>query len=542
MRTTVDFGIYLGAQNSAVAVYAGDRAQVIKNNDSMELTPCAVFIDKNSRLWVGKLAAQRLGVDPEDAYADFMLQMGTNSEFHFKSSGQIMKPEELTAEVFKALRRDVQQRLGEEIRAAVITVPAAYGLPQCDATQRAARLAGLEITPLLMEPTAAAMAYATPTQSDKAFWLVYDLGEGSFFDAAILQMSAGTFRMVNHAGDNNLGGRLIDWEIVDKALAPAAAKMFRLTNFTRGNEKWRTAFTKLRFAAEQAKLELSTQEAHWITIDYLCKDDTGEAVPFEYELKRSEVVQLVRPFIQRSVSISRQVLAASRLDASAIEKVILVGAATLLPYLREMLQDAQEGLGAPLDLSIDPLTVVVQGAAVFAGTQSLQAAASATLPDVVAQGTEAPVSVESLPPQPVPAQPVPVEPPALIKEAEENIKRSRAIVEKYGKAEDKQRLDPLEDEMRQAIQAGKLEQIRGKMDESDSLVVEVLRACADFWMSFFKLLEERQPFMKDQAQSSQLIVQGKHAIQANDLARLKIVVQQLLQLLPVEMPLFDIAM
>jgi molecular chaperone DnaK len=381
MRTTIDFGIDLGTTNSAIAVITGTRAQVIKNNDSMEYTPSVVYIDKNNRLSVGRVAKQRLEQESEDTFSEFKLQMGTKREYRFKNSGKVMLPEDLSAEVLKALKRDVSQRLGEDIRAAVITVPAAFDLPQCDATRRAANLAGLETAPLIMEPTAAAMAHAFQTRSDKVFWLVYDLGGGTF-DAAVIQIREGTFRIVNHAGDNQLGGKLIDWEIVDKLLAPAAAKVHKLTNFTRGNDKWRTAFAKLKYAAEEAKIQLSTNPSHQITIDYLCKNDSGEPVPFEYELTRKEVFSLAQPFIQRSVNISRQALAEAKLGTSNIEKVILVGGPTLAPYLREMLQDPHEGLGIQLDYSIDPLTVVAQGAAIFAGNQSLNGGGGDILPPV----------------------------------------------------------------------------------------------------------------------------------------------------------------
>ncbi len=379
MRATIDFGIDLGTTNSAIAVLEGTRATVIKNNNSLEYTPSVVWIDKNNRLMVGRAAKMRLEQEPENVKSEFKLQMGAEYEYRFESTGRIFKPEELSAEVLKSLRADVQQRLGEDITAAVITVPAAFELPQCDATRRAAQLAGLQFSPLIMEPTAAAMAHAFQSKSDKVYWLVYDLGGGTF-DAAVIQIREGTFRIVNHAGDNHLGGKLIDWEIVEKLLAPDVANKYRVSNFTRGNAQWRMAFAKLKYYAEEAKINLSTQESYFITIDYLCKDDNGEPVPFEYELKRSEVVRLARPFIQRSVNIARQALAESKLGIANVEKVVLVGGPTLAPYVREILEDAHEGLGIRLDYSVDPLTVVAQGAAIFAGMQRLEGAIPAPPP------------------------------------------------------------------------------------------------------------------------------------------------------------------
>ena len=252
MRTTIDFGIDLGTNNSAIAVFEGNKAKIIKNNDSMDFTPCVVHIDKNGILQVGKVAKSRLEMEPEDVYAEFKLQMGTNTVYTFKRSGRQLCPEELSAEVLKSLRSDVQQRLGEDLQAAVITVPAAFELPQCKATERAAQLAGFKVSPLIMEPTAAAMAYAFQSKLDQANWLVYNLGEATF-DVAIIQLLDGNFRIINHGGDNFLGEKLIDWEIVENLLAPAARKVAPLTDFNRTNSKWRRAFAKLKRVAEVAR-------------------------------------------------------------------------------------------------------------------------------------------------------------------------------------------------------------------------------------------------------------------------------------------------
>ena len=372
MRTTIDFGIDLGTTNSAIAVLDGTRASVIKNNDNMEYTPSVVYIDKTGTMHVGKHAKTRLEVEPEDAYAEFKLQMGGDTTYTFKRSGRQMRPEDLSAEVLKSLRADVQQRLGEDLQSAVITVPAAFELPQCKATERSAQLAGFKFSPLIMEPTAAAMAHAYQSKSNKVFWLVYDLGGGTF-DAAVIQLLDGNFRIVNHAGDNHLGGKLIDWDLVENLLAPAVVKTAKLTNFTRANPKWRVAFAKLKWAAEEAKIKLSHDDKYQVVIDFLCLDDSGEPVAFDFEITRADLARIAGPYIQRSVNIARQALSEAHLSPADLEKVILVGGPTLAPYVREQLSDPSAGLGIRLDFSYDPLTVVAQGAAIFAGTQRVDA-------------------------------------------------------------------------------------------------------------------------------------------------------------------------
>ena len=373
MRTTIDFGIYLGIHNSAIAVLEDNHAKIIKNNDDMDFTPCVVHIDRRGILHIGKAAKNRLEHEPEDAYGEFKLQMGTETVYTFKRSGRQMRPEELTAEVLKSLRSDVQQRMGEDIQAAVITVPAAFELPQCKATERSAQLAGFKISPLIMEPTAAAIAHAFQSKSNRVFWLVYDLSGGTF-DAAVIQLLDGNFRIVNHAGDNHLGGKLIDWDVVENLLVPAVQRIAPLTNFTRANPKWRAAFAKLKWAAEEAKIKLSHDQKYSIVIDFLCLDDRGEPVSFDFDITRADLARIALPYIQRSVNIARQALSEARLNPADIEKVILVGGPSLAPYVREHLTDPKEGLGIKLDFSCDPMTVVAQGAAIFAGTQPMDAA------------------------------------------------------------------------------------------------------------------------------------------------------------------------
>jgi len=373
-RTTIDFGIDLGTTNSAIAVFTGNQAdltRIIKNTsdgDDADITPSAVYINKKGALRVGRRAKDRLLDEDEDVHTEFKRQMGTNHVYSFKSSGQSRKPEELSAEILKSLRANVQQRTGEVVEAAVITVPAAFELHQCDATRKAAKLAGFRMSPLLQEPVAAALAYGFEVEQEKAHWLVYDFGGGTF-DAAIVKTEEGTIHVVHHGGDNFLGGSNIDWAIVERLLVPRVVKEFGISDFARGNTRWTRAFTKLKRAAEIAKIDLSRNER---TTLEACKfaDERGEEVEFECDLTRYELLEVAEPFISRSVEIAKRVLKEHKLGKEAIKQVILVGGPTLAPYFREMLASK---LRIPLDTSVDPLTVVARGAAVFAGTQRLEA-------------------------------------------------------------------------------------------------------------------------------------------------------------------------
>jgi len=365
-RQTVDFGIDLGTTNSEIAVLEGTTPRVIRTNENAEYTPSAVSFDKRGRLKIGQEAKNQQTSDDETELSDirlkFKLSMGHPEPFEaFKVNGKQMTPEELSAEVLKKLRADVQRWNGEEITAAVISVPAAFELPQCSATNRAATLAGLSFSPLVQEPVAAALSYGFQTTSDRVFWMVYDFGGGTF-DAAVLEVRDEQIQVVNHGGDNHLGGGLIDTAIVDQLLAPVVAKEFRLSS---NDRLWKVIRSKLRFHAESAKIRLSVEDKTDFDIASLFRRD-GTSTSFEYELKRSDVERLAEPLIERSINLCRSVLEEARLSSSNIEKLILVGGPTKASLFRDMLS---QRLGIALEFRVDPLTVVACGAAVFAGTQ-----------------------------------------------------------------------------------------------------------------------------------------------------------------------------
>lgn len=369
-RTTIDIGIDLGTTNSAVAVLNGVQTEVIKNNDGQETTPSAVWIDRRQRLWVGHTARERSELDPENTCLEFKLRMGTaGQDKRFAAAGRTMAPHELSAEVLKSLRADAAARLGEDVRAAVITVPAAFDLSACEATQRAAALAGLEHTRLLQEPAAAAHAYGFQTTDENATWLVYDFGGGTF-DAAVIRLRDGEFSVVGHRGDNTLGGKLLDWRIVDELLIPAAVRQEPgLAGLERGDPRWFAAVSVLKRAAEAAKIRLSRGESAEILVELV--DEARRRYDFDYDLTRADVERLAEPFVTRSLNLCRSVLEELGLDAGDIHKVIMVGGQTAMPYLRERVADPRHGLGVALDFGHDPMTVVARGAAVFAGAQPL---------------------------------------------------------------------------------------------------------------------------------------------------------------------------
>ena len=366
-RQTVDFGIDLGTTNSAIAVLEGTTPQVIRTNENAESTPSVVAFNSKGALRVGQRAkAQQIRpdeIEASDVRKKFKLEMGHPEPLEaFRVNGRHMTPEDLSAQVLRSLRADVQRRYGEEIAAAAISVPSAFELPQCAATNRAAILAGLSYSPLVQEPVAAALSYGFQTTSDRVFWLVYDFGGGTF-DAAILHVRDEQIRVVNHGGDKHLGGGLIDSAIVEQLLVPVIAKEFKLPPDDR---LWKSIRRILEYYAEAAKIILSEEDKTEIEIPNLFIARDGATTRFEYELHRGDVERLAEPLIETSINLCRSVLHESRLSPSDIERLILVGGPTLTPLFRDMLT---QKLGIPMELRVNPLTVVACGAAIFAGTQ-----------------------------------------------------------------------------------------------------------------------------------------------------------------------------
>lgn len=381
-RSTIDFGIDLGTTTSSIAVLDGTTARVIRlGSERREFIPSMVAFNKKGRMLVGDEAKAllRSGDEAEinDVCYEFKLAMGHPEIFHtFKVNNKNMLPEELSAEILKELKKYTQ----EEITAAAIGIPAVFESPQSAATDRAAKLAGLSLSPLIQEPVAAALTYGFQTTTDNAFWMVYDFGGGTF-DAAIIQLRDEQIQVVNHAGDNHLGGGLIDLEIVNKLLIPDIKKEFRISD---NDVLWNVIHSDymlkhLKHLAERPKIKLTNEKEALFETDKLW-DDNNNDTSFERVIKISEIEPLMEPFIERSIEICKKVLKDARLSPSDIQKLILVGGPTLAPMFRELLTDR---LGIPLESKEDPVTVVARGAAIFAGTQLVNKTASKKIPILV---------------------------------------------------------------------------------------------------------------------------------------------------------------
>ena len=369
-RNTIDFGIDLGTTNSEIACMDNGTIRIFKNDLQSEYTPSVVRIDEKGTIWVGRKAYERMVDDPDNTVGEFKRWMGTQQVKEFKLCNKKLTPEELSAEVLKDLKISAKANLSqdEEIDCAVITVPCNFEIVQCEATQRAARLAGIKYAPLLQEPIAASIAYGFLEKMPEGYWVVFDLGGGTF-DVAIMSSKESSLSVVDHCGDNYLGGKDFDWKIVEGIIHPILIKEYNLPNLGR-TEEYRMLNALLKNAAEDAKIELSRRdEASIIIHPYeIMKDKNGKIIDIVIPLKRFQFEPLIEDYIEKAIQLFEQVLKNQGLSYHDINQLILVGGPTQTPYLRTRLK---EKFNIPTDYKIDPITVVAQGAAIFAAAQLL---------------------------------------------------------------------------------------------------------------------------------------------------------------------------
>jgi len=363
MNNTIDYGIDLGTTNSCIARWEKGSVRVFQNNDQMSVTPSAVHILKSGRIIVGRRAYSALMTDPENVSVEFKRWMGQKDRKRFPATQRELSAEELSAEVLKSLKEDVRRQTGSDVTTAVITVPAAFGALQCEATARAAGLAGLREAPLLQEPIAAAIGYGVRPDSVNQRWLVFDLGGGTL-DIAVISTREGRLNILEHRGNNLLGGKDIDRLIVELVILPALESTYDLRS-TGTNAARATLLPRLRIKAEEAKIDLSKDADVVISLFDVGDDDTGKRIELEIPFNRARLEQLMEPLLDKCCALAKEALAGARIAGSDLTRILLVGGPTQSPFLRATLTSQ---LGAPVDFSADPMTIVGCGAAVYASS------------------------------------------------------------------------------------------------------------------------------------------------------------------------------
>ena len=372
----VSCGIDHGTTNSSIAVMDGDKPRVIKPNGVDPIMPSAVYIDKRGRLLVGRPAFDAIFLNDEaegNGYTRYKLRIGQDDRYDFTAARKVMSAQELGAAVIGELLRAYRDDMKHEPKACVITVPAKFEDSACNGTREAARLAGLSYFPLLQEPIAAALAYGFTAEDRHAQWMVFDLGGGTL-DVSLVIVRNGKPEVPEegHAGDTRLGGSKFDRELLDHVLRELS-KTYALRRLTEKNPTW----NRLLLAVERAKIELSRREQSVVELEgEPFKDDNGRSVKVEVAITRAHYERLIAPDVEKAVHICQMLLGRNRLASRDITRLILIGGPTKTPYIQRMLA---ERLGIQLDTTIDPMTAVAEGAALYATTMEIPDALRDTL-------------------------------------------------------------------------------------------------------------------------------------------------------------------
>tara|TARA_B110001469_G_scaffold126636_1_gene144844 strand:- start:2527 stop:5016 length:2490 start_codon:yes stop_codon:yes gene_type:complete len=356
-RIKIDYGIDLGTTNSALARMENGEVVVLEYDQS-RIVPSCVYIDKKSRTRVGKTAKSTF-----PHFFEFKRDIGQDIEFDVLD-GSKTNPEKLSAELLKKLASEITD---EAFKSVVITVPAAFELPQISATKRAAQLAGFEQIEILQEPVAAAFNYGLKHKVKDGKFVVFDFGGGTF-DAALVTGSGGVMQVKSSEGDPKLGGGDIDRAVVNDMLLPYLRENYSIAELEKKDEKESNYFRhKLKNIADELKKELGKAEEYELVTEIalrLGEDDEGEEIEIDTTFTRSQLNKLTVPFVQRGIDKTKELLKNNELSASDLTALVLVGGPTQMPIFREMIE---EQIIKP-DVSLNAMTGIAEGAALYAST------------------------------------------------------------------------------------------------------------------------------------------------------------------------------
>ncbi len=348
-------GIDLGTTNSVVAVLEGGEPTVIANAEGARTTPSVVAFAKSGEVLVGEVAKRQAVTNVDRTIRSVKRQMGT--DWKTKVDDKDFTPQEISAFVLQKLKRDAESYLGETVTDAVITVPAYFSDSQRQATKEAGEIAGLTVSRIVNEPTAAALAYGLDKGETDQTILVFDLGGGTF-DVSLLEIGEGVVEVKATSGDNHLGGD--DW---DTKVVEWMVKKFQGNNgVDLGKDK--IALQRLQEAAEKAKIELSSSSETTVHLPYITHGESGP-LHFEEKLTRSEFQKLTADLLERTKAPFRSVIKDAGLDVSKIDHVVLVGGSTRMPAVADVVRELTGGKEP--NKGVNPDEVVAIGAALQAG-------------------------------------------------------------------------------------------------------------------------------------------------------------------------------
>jgi molecular chaperone DnaK len=366
---TINFGIDLGTTNSLIAKYTSAGVEVFKNPIGFRdtLPSCVAF--RGDRIIIGDKAREWLLKDPLNVFAGFKRKMGTSETYYSPQNNNFFSPIQLSSYILSELKNFIHST--ENPENIVITIPASFDTIQSNATKKAGYEAGFKEVVLLQEPIAASLAFFNKQLDSETDgkWLVYDLGGGTY-DVALIGINNGEMRVIDHQGDNYLGGLDFDHSIVMNIVLPKLVQETQNTELAselnKHNGKYEKLYYILLLKAEEAKKELSNRKETAIEFAYDI-EGTGTEKEYYISITKEEFNNCIKDRILSTVEMIDTVVSRNNLRFSDLKQIILIGGSTYIPYVRECIV---EKTGLSVNSSIDPTTAVVVGAAFYAGNKS----------------------------------------------------------------------------------------------------------------------------------------------------------------------------
>lgn len=362
----INFGIDLGTTNSAIAKYENGKITIFKNPVGFKDTIPSVVSFRKGRIQIGEKAREHVLNNSENVFSSFKRKMGTDENYFVKDIEKSTTPIELSAMILKELMNFAQE---QNPKSAVVTIPASFDTIQSNATKKSGYEAGFLEIVLLQEPIAACLAYSNSQNliiTNQKKWLVYDFGGGTF-DIALVNISDRELKVFDHKGNNFLGGLDLDTLFVEKIICPKIEQLSNEKNLwnkliSKENIDYSKFYFELLYKAEEAKKELSIKENTIIEIDF---DELD--IVLDIDISRSELERIIQPKFEESFDLVQKLLNENNLQFNDIERIILVGGTTYIPFIRQELHSRTNIL---VDTNLDPTTAVVLGAAYYAGSKT----------------------------------------------------------------------------------------------------------------------------------------------------------------------------
>lgn len=381
----IKYGIDLGTTNSSIATISDNNPKIFKTDTKESVMPSCVSFSRSKTVRVGvqalndyqsekKNAVMSWKSGKSNAFVEFKRGMGSDTAYESSYMKRSFSAEELSAEVLKKLKTFVPENIAD----IVITVPAKFTVNQKAATVRAAELAGFKHCELLQEPLAASFAYGLSADVKDGVWMVFDFGGGTF-DTALVHASEGILQIFDTEGDSYLGGKDLDYAVVEKVIIPHLAGNYNLGDILWDEAKKSILKDSLKIYAEKIRKELSSRDSCELLTDLgdIGCDDSGEDMVIDGVFTREQVFAAMDDLYQKAVDMCKNLLERNKIKKELLTKIILVGGPTFCPLVRDKLR---EQISPNLDCSVDPMTAVAAGAALYA--QNIEATSEVSEQDL----------------------------------------------------------------------------------------------------------------------------------------------------------------